>query len=171
MPGVTGAQIPAPQGMWCDGGPRGGPPDPSRPLSPPGSWPNSPHPVLGRGPQGLGKAAPRPPHASPQTHSHTTAPCLGASPCQPGQGAALMPAPDGQGDQGDRTGLRGVGGWGELWAPKEEGARRGHLLGSAQPHPLRKPLPPWPVGWDPPGPEGQLRRARSPEMRGPRSSP
>lgn len=82
-----------------------------------------------------------------------------------------MPAPDGQGDQGDRTGLRGVGRWGELWVPKEEGARRGHLLGSAQPHPLRKPLPPWPVGWDPPGPEGQLRRALSPEMGGPRSSP
>ncbi|XP_039705810.1 vegetative cell wall protein gp1-like [Pteropus medius] len=82
-----------------------------------------------------------------------------------------MPAPDGQGDQGDRTGLRGVGRWGELWVPKEEGARRGHLLGSAQPHPLRKPLPPWPVGWDPPGPEGQLRRALSPEMGGPQSSP
>lgn len=131
VPGVTGAQIPAPQGMWCDRGPQGGPPDPSRPLSPPGSWPNSPHPVLGWGPQGLGKAAPRPPHASPQTHSHTTVPCLGASPCQPGQGATLMPAPNGQGGQGDRAGLRGVGRWGELWAPKEEGAGRGHLLGSA----------------------------------------
>lgn len=50
VPGVTGAQAPAPQGMWYDRGPQGGPPDPSRPLSPLGSWPNSPHPILGWGP-------------------------------------------------------------------------------------------------------------------------
>lgn len=82
-----------------------------------------------------------------------------------------MPAPDGQGAQGDRTGLRGVGRWGELWAPKEEEAERGHLLGSTpSPTPCAsKLLPPWPVGWDPPGPEGQLRRALSPEMGGPQS--
>lgn len=42
-----------------------------------------------------------------------------------------MPAPNDQGDEGDRAGLRGVDRLGELWAPKEEGAGRGHLLGSA----------------------------------------
>lgn len=80
-----------------------------------------------------------------------------------------MPAPNGQGDHGERTGRWGVDRWGELWAPKEEGAARGHLLGRApSPTPCAsKLLPPWPVGWDPPGPEGQLKRALSPDMGGP----
>lgn len=47
---VTGAQVPAPRGMWWDRGPQGGPPDPSRALSPLGRWPNSLHPILGWGP-------------------------------------------------------------------------------------------------------------------------
>lgn len=50
VPGVTGAQVPAPRDMWCQRGPHGGPPDPCRALSPLGRWPNSLHPILGWGP-------------------------------------------------------------------------------------------------------------------------
>lgn len=45
--------------------------------------------------RGWARQHPALPIASPQTHSHTTVLCPGASPCQPGQGAALMPAPSG----------------------------------------------------------------------------
>lgn len=67
-------------------------------ASPSGSCPDSLHLVAGRGPQGLGKAAPALFTASPQTHSHTSY-LPGRQPCQPGQGAALMPDPSDRGGQ------------------------------------------------------------------------
>lgn len=122
---VPGDRCPRPslEGQRSDRGPQAGPAEPLGTFSPPGSWPNFPHPVMGWGPQGLGKAAPGPPHASPQTHSHTTVPCPGASPCQPGQGAALVPAPSGQGDPGGQSGLRGYG-MGGAADTTERGRRR-----------------------------------------------
>lgn len=156
-----------PQSIWDEGG---GPPDPIGPISPPGNWPNSPHPVLGWGPEGLGKPAPRPPRASPQTHSHTTVPCLGASPCQPGQGAACMPAPSGQEDQGDRGGLWGTDKWGSCGHRKRKELGGGICWEAPSPTPCASHCHPGWFGWDPPGPEGQLKRALSPDMGGPQIS-
>lgn len=125
VPGVTGAWVLDPQGM-CDRHHREAL---QTPVCPPQHSPPTLYCAGALG--GWARRHPALPIASPQTHSHTTVPHPGASPCQPGQGTALVPAPSGQGDQGDRADLSGVDRWGELWAPKEEEAGRGHLLGSA----------------------------------------
>lgn len=103
VPGVTGAPGPQPpQGMWTNRGPQG----PFRPQWGPqhpwGAGRIFPTPYWAGALRELGKAAPRPPHASPQTHSHTTVPLPGRQPLLAGQGAALVPAPVAR-DQGDRV--------------------------------------------------------------------
>lgn len=126
-------------------------------------------PCTGLGPSGAGQGGTPPSHSltpNPLTY-HSSLPGCQPLPTRPG-GSSVHASPQWPGRSGGQRWPEGDIQMGELWAPKEEGAGRGHLLGSAEPHPLRKPLPPWPVGWDPPGPEGQLRRALSPGMGGPR---
>jgi hypothetical protein len=113
VPGVTGAQVSAPQGMWHQGT-IWRPYRPQWALGPLGAVRILPTKYWAGALRGWARRHPALPIASPQTHSHTTVPRLDASPCQPGQGAALIPAPSSQGDQVDSAGLRGIDRWGEL---------------------------------------------------------
>lgn len=103
----------------------------------PGSWPNSPPtPPLplrlhGPGPSGAGQGG-TPPSLrltpNPLTY-HSSLPGRQPLPTRPG--GSTHASPQWPGGPGGRGWPEGADRWGELRAPKEEGARRGHLLGSA----------------------------------------
>ena len=137
VPGVTGAQVPAPRGMWYNRGPHGGPSRPQvGPSAPLGAGRILPSLCWAGALRGWARQHPALPMPHPKPTHIPQFLARAPGPCQPGQGAALVPAPSGQGDQGDRAGLRGGGQRGGAVGTERGRRREGASAGKSLAPPL-----------------------------------
>ena len=93
VPGVTGAQVPAPQGMWTNRGPQGGPSDPQWGPQHPWELAEFSPPRTGLGPSGAGQGSTPPsPCLTPNPlTNHSSVPGRQPLPTRPGGSTCASP--------------------------------------------------------------------------------
>lgn len=133
VPGVTGAQAPAPRSTRHYRGPQGGPSGSCGPPRPLGADQILPTLYWAGALRGWARQHPALPMPHPKPTHIPQFLARAPAPANQARGQPLCQPPMARGIKGMELARGGWTDGGELWARKEEGARRGHLLGSLAP--------------------------------------